>query len=407
MSKPLPRAVAGLMCAAALAAQAEDAPQWLVEAKARESRLAQPNDVASEDGLLRAQVPGTLKKKVLLEDGSYGVAIGLEAGIEISCEVFPGSHDLAAILAKTSETSFVEIQKVNGTVEARALESSGAGAVGPYPYLSLQWIYRARRNGEARVGSLKQFIAATDDALAYCANDDVGYTKTFETVSRALASSLRLGDSQVKPYFREISVVSLDGARVGVATTTLTRDEDGDIQVVSKSALLVATAPDQLVSQDVASVEWVQPDGSLINASHAKSSNGKVVERVTLKKQGESPWRISGTLEGKAIDVEVQGTPSSVVAQAWARKRLMAQPKPVGTQTESLAWGSPDLSRFTTSRSTVQAQVGPERFAAREELGGLVLDAVLDAQTGTMFSAKMQLGPRMMHFDRVYRDGEF
>lgn len=249
MSKPLPRAVAGLMCAAALAAQAEDAPQWLVEAKARESRLAQPNDVASEDGLLRAQVPGTLKKKVLLEDGSYSVAIGLEAGIEISCEVFPGSHDLAAILAKTSETSFVEIQKVNGTVEARALESSGAGAVGPYPYLSLQWIYRARRNGEARVGSLKQFIAATDDALAYCANDDVGYTKTFETVSRALASSLRLGDSQVKPYFREISVVSLDGARVGVATTTLTRDEDGDIQVVSKSALLVATAPDQLVSQ--------------------------------------------------------------------------------------------------------------------------------------------------------------
>ena len=136
MSKPLPRAFAGLLCAAALAAQAEDVPQWLVEAKARESRLAQPTDVASEDGLLRAQVPSTLKKKVVLEDGSYSVAIGLEAGIEISCEVFPGSHDLAAILAKTSETSFVEIQKVNGTVEARALESSGAGAVGPYPYLS-------------------------------------------------------------------------------------------------------------------------------------------------------------------------------------------------------------------------------------------------------------------------------
>lgn len=407
MSKPLPKAVTGLLCAAALSAQAQDLPAWLAQAKAREAKLAQPADVMSEDRQLRAQLPGTLKKKVVLEEGSYSVSIGLEAGLEISCEVFPGSHDLAAILAKTSEASFVEIQKSNGPVEARALESSGAGVVGPYPFLSLQWIYRARKDGEARVGGLKQFVAATDEAVAYCANDDLGFSKTFEAVSRALASSLRLGEAPAKPYFREVSVLSLDGARVGVASTTLTRDGDGDTQVATKSAMLVPIAPDRLTSHDVATVQWVGPDGGLINASHAKSSNGKLVESVALKRQGQSPWRVSGTLDGKALDIELQGTPSSFVAQAWARKRLMAQPKPVGAQTESLNWGSPDLSRLITSRSTVLAQTGSERFAAREELGDLVLDAVLDAQTGTMFSAKMQVGPLMLNFERVYREGEF
>jgi hypothetical protein len=43
----------------------------------------------------------------------------------------------------------------------------------------------------------------------------------------------------------------------------------------------------------------------------------------------------------------------------------------------------------------------------REELDTLVLDAVLDAQTGTMFSARMQVGPLMLNFERVYREGEF
>ncbi len=411
VSTPLSKALAGLLCAASLSAQAQDLPAWLVEAKAREARTDRPAEVVSEDRLLRALLPGTVKKKVVLDDGSYSIGVELDAGaagsIEVSCEVFPGSHDLAAILAKTSESSFVEIQKLNGTVEARALESSDAGAVGPYPYLSLQWIYRASKGGETRVGGLKQFVAATDEAVAYCANDDLGFVKSFDAVSRALTTSLRLGDTPARPYFREVSVVRLDGARVGVASTTMTRDGDGDTQVATRTALLVAPTPDRLISQDVAEVQWVGPEGNLINAAHAKSSNGKLVENLALKRQGQAPWRITGTLDGKSVDLEVQGTPSSQVAQAWARKRLMAQPKPVGAQTESLNWGSPDLSRLLTSRSTVVARTGTDRYAAREELGGLVVDVVLDAQTGTMFSAKMQVGPLMLNFERIYRDGEF
>lgn len=396
-----------LLSALVAPARAQETPKWLTDAKARESRLAEPVGVTSEDGWLQAKIPGAVKHKVTFEDGGYSLSITLGGDTTVSCEVMRGSRDLAAFLSQSADIAFEQIQKVNGTVEARALEASDAGAVGPHPFLFLQWLYRADHAGEKRVGALKQYIAALDSAVVYCLHDDLGYAKTFESVAQALTADLRTGGEPApQAHFREVSVVSVDGMRVGLAATRMTKDAEGDTKVVNMTALLLQAAPGKLVSMDASDVQWVRPDGSLINAVQARSSNGKLSEDMSLKRDDDL-WRASGTINGKQIDVELAATPSSYVMLARARRQLMAQANPAGASADGLAWSALDLTRLLPSRATVLAPVSADRFSVREELGGVAMEAVLDKQTGTMVSAKMPLGPRTMNVERVYRHGDF
>jgi hypothetical protein len=401
-------AAAALLALAAASAHTQEQPQWLTDALAREARLPEPRTVTSVDGRLQANVPGEVQHKVEMQSDAYSLTIQLGKELTVSCEVLRGSRDLAALLTETAEISFGELGKTNGEIEARAVQSTEAGAVGPHPFLALRWLYRAKLKGELRVGGLQQFAADLGDAVVYCANDELGYARTFDAVARALTSGLRLDGKPVQAgYFGEITVISIDGQRVGVASTSLTRDADGDTQVSNKSAMLLQRTPGQLIYQDVVDIQWVRPDGSLINALQVKSEQGKLVENLRLNPVEEGRWKAVGTLAGKDVEFEMPKAPSSFVALAQARRQLMAAPNPVGTSTEASTWSSLDLSRLLPTRATVLAPAGPAAFAVREELGGVAIEAVLDRKTGTMASARMPIGPRTMTLERVHQHGAF
>ncbi|TDM06057.1 MAG: hypothetical protein C4K60_15460 [Ideonella sp. MAG2] len=250
-------------------------------------------------------------------------------------------------------------------------------------------------------------MAAVDQAVVYCAHADLGFVKTFDTVSKALTRHLTIqGEPVPKAHFREVSVMSLDGMRVGVGTTTMTKDADGDTKVVTVSAMVIQSAPGKLITKDSYRVEWVRPDGSLINALESAASNGELSEDVALKRT-DGRWMVSGSLEGKEIEAELPSAPRSFVEMARDRRQLMAQPNPEGAKTEAMAWMSPDLTRLVPIRATLLKPVGTTGFGSREELSGIVMEAVLDKSTGTLISAKIPIAARQLAVDRVFLQGEF
>jgi hypothetical protein len=395
-----------LLFACCVPAWAQSLPKWLIDAKARESKPSPIMEVTSEDGWFTSKVPGRLSKKINWEDGGYVIGIELDGNVSVNCEVLKGSKDLATLMSVTADYSFKAIEKVNGTIEARGVESSDAGAMGGFPFITQSWLYRSIQNGERRVGALKQFVVALDAAVIYCSNEDVGYSKTFENVVKTFSTNFQGKDESAKPHYREVSVISLDGSRVGVATTTLTKDAEGDTKLVSMSAMLLQKAPGEQIAVDSVRIEWTTPDGALINAAEASVHNGESNEDMALKPI-EGRWVASGTVAGKPIEAELNSAPSSFIQMALARRQLMALPKPEGAVTEAMAWSSADLSKLVSSRSTLIKRVGKGGFAVREELAGLTLDAVLDVETGTMLSAKLPIGPRKLDFERVSRSGSF
>jgi hypothetical protein len=82
------------------------------------------------DGWLQANVPGEVQHKVEKQSVGYSLTIQLGKELTVSCEVLRGSRDHAALLAETAEISFGELRKTNGEIEARAVQSTEAGAVG-------------------------------------------------------------------------------------------------------------------------------------------------------------------------------------------------------------------------------------------------------------------------------------
>jgi hypothetical protein len=286
--------------------------------------------------------------------------------------------------------------------------ASDAGVIGTHPFLALRWLYRAQRKGEQRVGGLQQFAADLGGAALYCAHDELGYHQSFEAVARAVVSGLRLqGPPAREPYYREVFVMSLNGIRVGVASIALTRDEDGDTQMMNRSALVAQRAPGELMTQDTLDVQWVRPDGSVINASQVKAADGKLTEDLALKAVEGGGWRAEGKLGGKAVSFDLPEAPDSYIAQTLARRKLLAQADPVGGIAEGRVWNSLDLTRLLPSRATVLAPAGDGAYAVREEVGSIVMDAVLDRSTGTLRSAKMPLGPLTMTIERVLQQGAF
>lgn len=409
MKSFLPGAGVLLSCLLALPAAASELPKWLTDALAREAPLPAGvlATVASEDGWFQTRVPGAVRHKVVLAEGSYSVVVQVADDVTVHCEVVPDPRDLASLLAVTAEAGFQEIGQVNGEVQFRGVDTSDAGVAGPHPYLALNWIYRVQQKGEQRVGGLKQFAADLGEAAVYCTHDELGYTQTFQTVTQTLVRELRvLGKPVADPYFREVSVLSLNGQRVGVASTTLVRDEDNDTRVLTKSAILVQRAPGQLMSQDTMDLQWVRPDHTLINALYVEVSDGRVTEDMALRSE-DGRWHAKGTLAGKEVAFELPGAPDTSIAQTLARRQMLAHDKPVGRSTEGRVWSSLDLTQLLPTRATVVAAAGEGAFAVREELGSVTIETVLDRKTGTMLKARLPMGPLVLDIDRVLQQGAF
>src|SRR5688572_4114313 len=144
-----------LVCNSAFGA---DEPQWLKEARARESKSLKPVALKSKDGWFKVLTPGKLVGTIEEVEGSYSVELDIGGDANVYCEVYPKGVDLANALRVTLGNALTNIESTQGKIEARALEGTDAGAYGVVPYITLTWLYRVGTEKGPLVGALKQFV---------------------------------------------------------------------------------------------------------------------------------------------------------------------------------------------------------------------------------------------------------
>jgi hypothetical protein len=406
MLRRLALLIAMLNCGAA--AWAADEPKWLQDARVREGKLAKPREIKSKDGWLRASVPGKLVGDIEVEEGAYTITFDIGAETPIRCEVIVGSYDQASLLRTVANQAFEDLEPVQGKIEAKELEYTDAGAFGVNPYLQAHWIYVANDGKQSAVGMLKQLTTEKLGHGIYCAHLEIGYTKTFHDAARAFTESLVAppDEKQAAPYFTEISVASLGGIRVGYAVTTLTRDAEGDSKTEVESALIMPSPGGGMESEDSFQIEWIQADGSLINAQQVEVENGELATNVSLN-FNETQWVVDGEVQGKKVTLKLpEGVnPGSVIGQAMELRGILAGEKPEGKELNMPLWLTIDPGKLTDTKTTVLSKKNDNEYTATSRAGPLEFRMSLDKATGLPLTADFDVGAQSMRIERIYVNG--
>jgi hypothetical protein len=241
----------------------------------------------------------------------------------------------------------------------------------------------------------------------YCAHDDLGYTRTFATLTKAFAESLETRKSAAAPHFIEISTASMSGTKFGVTLTTLERGGDGGFKARKTTALLIATHNGHVRSQDSTHLNWVRPDGSLIHAANTEISNGETSNKLSLKEQEDGAWVMEGEIQGKAVKTHLprDSKPGNWVAQSRELRALLSEPDAVGREHRMGIWISENPAKLTPAKTRVLTRRDDRQFTARVEFGSINATLTLDKTTGTASATDVKIGPVNMRIERVYVEG--
>lgn len=383
-------------------------PAWLEEARARESAPAAAESVQAPDGFFRARVPARLAGPVETEGEGYSVRFDVGGESAIECSVQRDELDLAGSLAGISDATFDRLEQELGPIEARRIERVDAGAFGASPFLALDWMYRVRMDGAARVGQVKHLLAIKAGRSIYCQHNEVGYAETFRRVTRALVQSIEYRKPAApRSAYSQISTLTIRGMRVGVETTTVVPDGKRDLRIDVRTALLVPVGGDTLQANDSFNVEFVRPDGSLINQALIESQNGELVTQLQLdpvRGKGKR-WSVSGTFQTKPISSDLQGVPASWLGETLALRRTLEHSDGSGELKMKRWLPQADPTQLLEQTLSIRRQIDADRFAARYEAAGLEGTLVVD-RTGSVASGSIELGFSIVEIERVHVSGK-
>jgi hypothetical protein len=384
-------------------------PDWLRDLRAREAAPLAAQGIESSDRFFRARVPAKLAAAVQRDGDAYRVSLDVGATAPVDCWVYRDGIDFAGSLTGLSQETFTGISQQFGAVEARQVDRVDAGAFGESPFLALDWMYRVQTDAGPQLGQVKHLVASKGGRGLYCQHNEVGYAETFRRVASALLESLEYRNpDDAAPYFAEISTMSLRGMRVGLQHTTLTRDEDGDTRVDTRTSLLLPVTSDTLQASDTFAVEFARPDGTLINQVHVETANGELVSNLHLDPQPGGAWGVEGTFQGKPLSMRIESTsrPSSWLGDAIALRKTLASRGP-GARISTTRWmPDADPTRLLDGTISIGEPVGSERFAATLATEGVEADLVVE-RSGTVSSGSIDLGIADVDFERVYTRGAF
>lgn len=384
-----------------------DDPQWLKDARAREGKTGELREFKSEDNWLKGSLPVKVNE-VVKQEKAYVISFDVGGGTPAYCEVIPDGFDMGDMLRQTLDITLKEVEPIQGKVEAHQIEFTDAGAIGEVAYIKTRWLYRVNDGKEPRLGALKQMVFEKNGHGVYCSHVDIGYVNTFDAATRAMAETFEAPASAPPPYFREISVASMSGSKIGIAVTTLERDAEGDTKARQVTAMVLPSSTGDINTQDAVHLEWVRADGSMINALDVVASNGEVYTNVALKLEDKT-WVVDGEMQGKKVTAKLppDSQPRSWVEQSLDLRKVLAGNKAVGAVHSMPMWVSLDPGKLTDMKTTVLARKGPNEFSARANAGAMEFQMMLDKVTGMPATADIPMGAQQIHIERVHLSGSF
>jgi len=378
-------------------------PDWLVEAMGQESLMMRARKVDLGDGVINTRLAGKPAADPQPTPDGWYLTRDIGTASPLECWAFTTTVDPATMASNIAEQSMLASEQVNGPLGDRNLYFVDAGAYGGAPYVALEWFYSVGEPPNKLVGLAKVRVAVRDDYSFACAHNFLGYRQTFALAFEQFVREAKFDSGATSPYYEEVVVQRIGEQIIGVSRSSFTLDSEGDTQIELMETSLMPVDGSTLSTSDTWYSGWSRPDGTLINQRVAKSENGEVTMNLALDPLEDGVWLVSGTLQGKEIDQEINGTaePVSELGQMLTVQALMADPS---RKLANLSVWVPaaDPTQFLQAEVALDPKGRDGR--GRLTMGPLSIAAQFDP-SGSLVTGALQAGAAEMVLDRIWIRG--
>lgn len=376
-------------------------PRWLKKEMKKEYKRARYSKFSV--GAVKGVMPGKIVNAEAIDDTSYYISSDDGSDAEYECWIWVDTVDMASTTSNISEAIIENVSSDFGPVNARFIRAVDAGAIDDSPFLALEWLYTVGPEGEARVAYTKVRTAQVGGAYITCGHSIPGYRKSFETSFARVVRDLEVDVETPTPYYKSLTVSSLNGINIGVSSVTFAFDEDGDTQIEADESTLAPVSESELRVSDTSSVSWSTPDGMLINKQYASVENNEFAADLALYPD-EDGWHVAGTFTGKDVNLNL-GLEPEPISDLGYMQQVQAMFGDAGEQSATLTDWVPSLD----PTSFVSVQVGLAEGKAEPRggvlsIGPLVIDSQFDAN-GALAKGEMNVGGTKLIMERVYEQG--
>jgi hypothetical protein len=343
-------------------------------------------------------VKGKFVEKPSLNDNFWYFTTDIKAESEFMCWIFPGGVDSAASTTAIVDNLINMNSEALGGVGVKSLYYHNVYSHEGSPILALEWVYNTASEENKQIGFAKIRTALIGESSLICGHTSVGYRETFADAFDHLVENIAMQRDR-DPYYETLHTVSINDTPVGFARVSMFEDADGDTEIRTTDATMMPVDESNLSTTDGSSVEFSFSNGQLINQYVTSVENGNVVINAQLE-HGEESWVVTGTAQGKAIEVPIDSdvAVASSLGQLLQIREMMRSGE--GESVDFAMW-IPDVDPTVLSTVEVALTEGNRGTLA---LGPLVFDAELD-EHGNLERGVTDIGGIAMEMTKVWERG--
>lgn len=375
----------------------------------RESTLVEVQEIEAHDQWFETSVPAKPDaKSVPFEDEAYQIALDIGSSFSIKCFVMQDWQSPPWFLREISSAMIGALEEEK--VVSMRVAGIDADAVDGAFYMGVEWDLTVQTWLGAGPGSLHVLYAVKQGVGISCLKHEVGYRESFRGVFRALVENFELSDPPPDPDFFEVSVMSIEGRRVGHVVETVTHDDEGDRKDEIAVHTLIVDAPDSLSASSVYQIEWVDGrDRSLIAAYRDQFENDDQTSDLALRWSSEqNRWVVTGTHRGASVETQLGPgeEPTSQLQLVHATREALAESQPMGQILSTFVWSSDDPTRLTENTLRIDEVLDTERARVTSVIDSTTTELIVDRETGQSESVTFRSPDgRRLELKRVHVEG--
>lgn len=366
----------------------------------READLAPSREVMMPELGVTFRVPTA--REVELQRGEQFHSVYFDIGTEapVACQVHHERRQLANFLAYNP---MQHLGNENEALELRRIGHVGTGAEAGHAFLTLHWLHPQ----DGRFGVLKQAAANAYGHTVYCNHPEPGYEQTFERVFRTMLATF-FSERGTDPYYAEIVAIRIGDRPIGIETTEMREGFGGRSRIDYNQALLLPRGRADLVATDALRVSFSSETGDLIRARSVQIQAGVLATNLVLQETDPGEWRVGGLFKAREFEgsFEFEEPIRSPLGVALdMRRELIA----AGSRARLDYWGwIPDADPAGLSPVSIRV-TGLEDggyYTGVQSFGERARELVLDSD-GSVVSGSLELGPAVMHTERIWVAGTY